>query len=496
MRPKPFASVIAALAVLAVSVVAAAAPSASAPATFRADAPFIRDIDGRVRILHGVNAVWKIAPYYPPSTVYPAPFAVTADKSYFDARDADFLAASGLNLVRLGVLWVGVEPKKGVFDNAYLDRVEEIVDMLGARGVNVLLDFHQDMYNERFQGEGFPDWATINEVPATNCCGFPGNYFTPAVMRAFDNLWTNAELRAHYAEAWRRVAARFASARNVIGYDLMNEPWAGTQWPTCASPLGCPVFSNLFLQPFFEQSAAAVRAGGGPGIVFWEPDVTNDFGAGDPVGLVRPFADPNNGISFHPYCLVGGLVPGVSRDGDPACPIQEDLTYRQQATASARNGSALLVTELGASDEIGDIARVAALADENMVGWTYWHYGSWSDPTGNPAAEGMFAGDLQRPESLKQPKADVLIRTYPQAIAGTPVSFSFDPASKAFTLVYDADPAIDAPTEIFIPVARHYGGHYTVSVEGPASVTSLPDAPLLTLAGTGAGRVTVRVARV
>jgi Glycoside hydrolase family 5 C-terminal domain len=193
--------------------------------------------------------------------------------------------------------------------------------------------------------------------------------------------------------------------------------------------------------------------------------------------------------------LIGGLVPGVSRDGDPACPTQEQLTFQQQAGASSRNGSALLVTEFGASDELGDIGRVAALADQNMVGWTYWHYGSWSDPTGNPSAEGMFAGDLQRPGTLKQAKADVLIRTYPQAIAGTPVSYSFDPATKAFTLAFDADPSIDAPTQIFVPVARHYGGHYAVSVSGPASVTSLPDAPLLTLVDTGSGRVTVRVTK-
>src|SRR5207249_780839 len=129
---------------------------------------------------------------------------------------------------------------------AYLDRVQELVRMLATRGVDVLLDFHQDLYNERFQGEGFPDWATINEVPATNCCGFPGNYFTPAVLRAFDNLWSRKGLRAEYAAAWAQVAARVAGEPNVIGYDLMNEPWAGTQWPTCAGPEGCVAFQNLF----------------------------------------------------------------------------------------------------------------------------------------------------------------------------------------------------------------------------------------------------------
>ncbi len=89
----------------------------------------------------------------------------------------------------------------------------------------------------------------------------------------------------------------------------------------------------------------------------------------------------------------------------------------------------------------------------------------------------------------------MLIRTYPQAVAGTPVSFSFDPESKMFTLTFTADPSISAPTEIFVPVARHYARHYAVSVSGPATVTSGADAPLLTLVNTGPGSVTVRLTK-
>lgn len=88
--------------------------------------------------------------------------------------------------------------------------------MLGRYGITVLLDFHQDMYNERFDGEGFPDWATFNDVPPTNCCGFPGNYFTPAVMNAFDNLWLNREGLWHeFQEFWTHVAARFRDKPNL-----------------------------------------------------------------------------------------------------------------------------------------------------------------------------------------------------------------------------------------------------------------------------------------
>ena len=49
--------------------------------------------------------------------------------------------------------------------------------------------------------------------------------------------------------------------------------------------------------------------------------------------------------------------------------------------------------------------------------------------------------------------------------------------------------------QIFVPVARHYGGHYAVSLSGPATVTSASDAPVLTLQTTGAGLVEVTVTR-
>ena len=84
-----------------------------------------------------------------------------------------------------------------------------------------------------------------------------------------------------------------------------------------------------------------------------------------------------------------------------------------------------------------------------------------------------------------------------RAVAGIPTSWSFQSAaaSQAFTFVYRADPRVRAPTEIFIPVTRHYPTGYTVHVSGPAVVTSAAGASILTLRNIGAGVVTVQVAR-
>lgn len=171
--------------------------------------------------------------------------------------------------------------------------------------------------------------------------------------------------------------------------------------------------------------------------------MTNDFGSANQVGRLRPLADPagNAGISFHDYCLLGLAGAAAAPAGGAACPALEELTFQQQREAALRNGAALLLTEFGASDDLEAIARVADLADRYMVGWHYWHYGAWFDPTGNPAEQGLFADDLDRPGSLKQAKADILIRPHPRAVAGTPVAFRFERQRRVLRLAYDADPA-------------------------------------------------------
>jgi endoglycosylceramidase len=78
----------------------------------------------------------------------------------------------------------------------------------------------------------------------------------------------------------------------------------------------------------------------------------------------------------------------------------------------------------------------------------------------------------------------VLARPYPRAVAGTPLRWRFDPASRAFELEYVAT---DGETEVFIP-PRHYPAGYEVRVEGADAVA---ETRLLRL--SGAGRVKAQV---
>ena len=145
---------------------------------------WVTDAQGRVVILHGVNMVYKRPPYFPSA-------------AGFDAPDAAFLARHGFNTVRLGLIYAGVEPAPGSYDEAYLDQIASTERLLADHGIFSQLDFHQDLYNERFQGEGWPDWAVLDDgLPAAPQLGFPDNYFAmPGLIRSFDNFWANASGR-------------------------------------------------------------------------------------------------------------------------------------------------------------------------------------------------------------------------------------------------------------------------------------------------------------
>ncbi len=453
----------------------------------RPEGRWLRDPLGRVVILHGVNGVWKIPPYHPPES-----------QQGFTRADARLLRELGFNVFRLGWIWKGLEPAKDRVDRAYLDALERWAKLLEEEGIFVLLDSHQDMYNERFKGEGFPDWATYDDgIPLLVDAGFPGNYLTPAVSRAFDNLWMNREgIWGEYASAWKEVASRFASHRMVLGYDLLNEPWPGTQWPTCAQPAGCPAFDRLFLQPFQDTVTAAIREVDRVHIAFYEPHVLFNFGVGSWLSAPPSGAAPV-GLSFHDYCLSGdlGAITGVREAGEAgkaACPGMDSLVFQNAASTARSLGGPPLLTEFGAGDDLAEVERYVELADSSLTGWIYWQYKNWSDPTGAPGPEGLFREDSDL-ASLKQEKAAVLSRVYPMAVAGTPISYRFDPAGKEFRLEYSPEAAARGPTVVFVPVARHYPGGYRVEAEG-ARVTSPPCSTYLTLENLpGSARVAVRV---
>lgn len=478
--------------------IAAANVSSASRPQLRRDGRWLVDPQGRVVLLHGVNLVWKRAPFVPP-----------ANAEGFTAADADWLRDHGFNNARIGTLWVGVSPHApGEVDADYLNAWDRIVQQLAARKIWMMFDFHQDMLGPIYQGEGVPEWAiepvvgTFTELLGPPTFGFPFNYFTPQVSQTFDNLWAeNGPVRDGFRDSWMAVARKWKNQPYSMGYDLLNEPWAGIEYPTCLFPgVGCESHERDELQPFFNHARLGIRSVDPDNIVWFEPSPLISTGA--PASGYEAIPGENQlGYSFHYYCPLNtlanaaqlGVLDSLPFGPQDTCDSFGDATFAEARAQAEKMQGVELLTEFGATDDLQVIRDVTQQADENLIGWQYWQYKNFQDPTTESQGSGsqsLFADDEDL-STVKVDKLRLLERTYPQTTAGIPVSLSFDPDTAVFNYRYTVR-ATAGPTEIHIP-ALHYPSGYQVQVSG-ARVVSAPNARLLKLENTGcSGEVTVSV---
>ena len=489
-----FRSFITTALVIALATVGLGGPAAAEPEPRpQQHGRWLVDPDGRVLVLHGVNMVNKTGSHEPSGTG-------------FGADDAAFLAEHGFTTVRLGLIWKSVEPSPGEYDDAYLASVRETTELLAAEGIWTLLDFHQDLYNERFQGEGAPDWAVQDDgLPAEPKLGFPANYFGMlALNRAFDHFWENdpgpggVGLQDRYAAAWSHVAEFFSSTPGVMGFDLFNEPWPGTGYALCLNPGGCPGFDKK-LSAFSQRATDAIRTVDQDTVSFYEPNVLFNSGASTSVQV----QDDNLGFSFHDYCLFD-VVPAPETLGldRPVCSALGGLLWANMERHVGQRSVTPLLTEFGASDRLANLGDMVDRAAKHRTGWQYWAYCGCADPTttGGGDKQALVFDPQQAPtgSNVKTEKLRVLAIPHPTAVSGTPVSYGFNRSTGRFALTYstskatgDGRFAAGSRTTIAIP-AIHYPDGYTVSVTG-GTVVSPPNASELVVRQKGTGILPISV---
>ena len=488
--------------------------------------PYLYDSQGRVVFFHGVNAVYKYAPY----ELYPDP-----KKPWnFSTADASLMARLGFNVVRLGMTWSGLEPgtapandpaictrgaptnphqfNQAVFDR-YVARLTKTVDLLGRFHIYTILDMHQDVYNEMFDGEGAPKWAVCtNGVPSVDPPGrWSLSYATKAAGIAFHHFWANdvqGDLQGEYDRVWGDVARSFRGNPWILGFDPFNEPFS-----TSLIRVGDEHF-DAQLECFYTGTAhVGVASHGAPalrcpphdpangvvptvlaadpaGLVFDEPD--NYASRGFPT-FIGPMNLPNLVFNVHIYCGARSPVTG-NPTNVVACAFQDARSLGKRAEdrpemASVRQpgGPAWFVSEFGATSSPLLVASITAKMDAEQVGWAYWSWKYYGDPTGS-AAESLVMAD-----GRLRSTADILSRVYPQAVAGTPRRFSFSPQTDVFDMAYVPNHHIHAPTLIFVPTQLHYRHGYCARTTG-ARVTSARGSDVLQVRNDRTGsRVTVEV---
>lgn len=422
---------------LLLAVLLAAAPVRAA-GPLSVDGRWLRDEAGRAVFLHGVNYSQrgKSAPY----TDWQSP-------EHFRQ-----IAGWGFNSVRHIVQWAAIEPRPGEIDHAYLDRVEAAVGWAADAGLHVLIDMHQDVWSSAFGGNGAPAWATVDDLVEPNVILSPWwkTYFTKEVLASFGKFWKDDALQDHYAAAYAALAARMRRHRNVIGYDLMNEPFPGKALPW--------TFEAGALTRFHARVAAAIRRAHPDAVVFFEP-VAMTANEGLPSAVKAPPGPAVYAPHYYDFLLMLGK-PYKNR----RWLTLHAMRFMEKQAAS--RGVPIVFGELGCDrNDVGGAEAMADMGDAVdltlSAGWLAWEFTPDSGPTG-PIHQGGFS--LMQ-KGVEHPALASFVRPYARAVAGTPRLMSWDRARRRFHLEWTSSNAGD--TIVHVP-KRHFPS-VTIEATGQAS---------------------------
>lgn len=370
----------------------------------------------------------------------------------------------GMNSVRFLVTWSAIEPARGAYDDAYLAKLDERIGWAQDAGVLVIVDMHQDLYGDGFSGgDGAPRWTCDEQSYAAFKPATPWflGYLDPNLQRCVDGLYHDAELQSHFAEAWRRVASKLVHHANVIGFDALNEPYWGTYSMSGYEP--------DLLAPLYTKVVTTVRSVAPQWVAFLEPGASRNLGL--PTRLT-PFSFPN--VVYSPHSYDSDAESGKGFDASHRDLLMQNVT---NYAAEARSlNAALWIGEYGGQASQPGIKEYMRAefdaAGAVAAGNEYWAYDE-SDGYGFLNPDGTEKPDL----------AGQVVRPYPERVAGTLASYTYDEAQKTLSFVMTADASITAPTLVALP-PRLFPSGASIDCGGCQVALTKTTASLTHIAGT------------
>jgi len=399
-------------------------PTRAEAQTLHASADFFRDTQGAVVVLRGLNVSGdaKVPPFRPIE----------------DGRLLDAFPDWGVNVARLLFTWEAFEPQAGQYDESYFAYYLGIIEALHARGVWVVVDVHQDAYSRFVMdgcGEGFPEWtitpAIKKHVPdnGKNCSSWGIKLVLDADMhKAWDDFYADVGgVRTRFLAMLKLLGERLASHPAVIGYDMINEPWADE--PTQLAPL-------------HEAGAKVLRAADPDAILFLSPQALTS--SGQDTKLPRASFD---NFAYAPHYYDAGLVTLQLWVGGSL----KDPVERMNKQALAWKVP-LLVGEFGApggASGAGDyLDAFYRELDARFLSSTQW---SFVAHYSNERKDGWNVEDYSILDEKRSLRPNYRVRPYPARISGEPGSFAVVTAPDlTLTLSWTHDPALGA-TRVFAP---------------------------------------------
>ncbi len=435
----------------------------------------------RYLFFNGVNAVYKVFPFYP--TVLDR---FDANNS-LSTQDLAALKSWGFNAIRLGLMWPGVETAPQQYNVTYLQQIQKIVDMCNQYDIFVILDMHQDLLSRYTCGEGVPDFYASkfnstfpSPLPFSlrrDAQGFPlvqdclahpffEYYFSHSVVEMFQSLYTeNSELQKGLLQMWAFVADYFKDQTNVLGYEFINEPFFGDFYK---HPIEAFENDAKHLQPLYAKLVPLVRKADPNHILFLEPTVSDIKN----VGLdFKALADDKLAFSFHVYCSV--VKPDGSAKVKTICQVQDDALFKWRVQNAKQLQAPLFLTEYGAiGNSTGGVVEVDWIlqqADLHSISRCYWQYKYYNDIT-TAAKPGNVESFFDSYGNIQEEKVKNIARTYAQKLCGLPLSSKFDVQSGSYEVQYKVNNpnCINNPqvvtTDIYVAKGFYYGKGFDVQL--------------------------------
>jgi endoglycosylceramidase len=424
----------------------------------RGTQPGIFDAQGRFVILRGAN-------YNVLGDYWQANPAIATVKDY-NENDFKMMASYGLNCVRLVFNWSALEPVRGQYNQAYIDRIKKAIEDAAKYNIYILIDMHQDAWskyivssaedncNRPTKGwDGAPEWATITDGEST-CMSEAGigsgRETVRAVVHAFQNFWDNTDgINDACIDAWIHLLKQTANYKNVLGYDLFNEPSLGYK----ALDEEVVKIGNYYSKLIKAIRNAEEKYNLLSHIVFFETSISWN---GNPIPFVPNYNFTNEpNICFAPHHYFESITDLLTIE----------LGYSLLKSLAKMYNTGMLIGEYGFFDSDTSISsaklkRFARVEDENFYSSTIW---SWSQAPGDPhtidwSGNNYPATDFLLSEidingnftgNLKTSFLNVLSRTRPNAIVGYPSKLMSNPDNGNMYLEATTDKS--GITEIWIP---------------------------------------------
>ncbi|KAJ3410370.1 hypothetical protein HDV05_003848 [Chytridiales sp. JEL 0842] len=311
-----------------------------------------------------------------------------------------------------------------------------------------------------------PSTGRLTSVRQCDNFFFFYQYASFAVSRSFQNLYDNINNHADYfIDYWKAVAGAVSGYPNLLGYEIMNEPWPG-YYPDALQQLS---LLDIVLRGPDTLLSGITDLGGINLSKLYERVVREAINSVDPYNLIffeGPIFDSEKPLPFN-------SVPG----GQPSRGVisyhfyESYLTFenfvKQRLADTMRLGNiAAFLTETnwneGSSNNIDPFfPALLDTCDQYLQSWTIWQYKLFDNKDGS--TRGIFSKGPESDMQINDDLARLVSRTYPMAVAGTILASQFNRVDSGYKLRFRFDAAVQAPTLIFASSVYHYstGGNGT-----------------------------------